>query len=194
MDLQNNYYILRHGQTIYQRDMKEWAYPKKDSSKVKLTEKGKKQVEKSVLSLKGKGVDLIYSSDFYRTKQTANIAARVLGVKEIKFTKELRDVNIGVYHGRKKEEYYRDFPKFSKECFWKVPFKGESSFQCQKRMLKFLKRIDAKHKNKTILIVSHGDPLWLLEGAVKELSIDKLFMMKKSNYIKVGELRRLYGK
>ncbi|MEK9134746.1 MAG: hypothetical protein AAB451_00345 [Patescibacteria group bacterium] len=38
-----------------------------------------------------------------------------------------------------------------------------------------------KSKNKNILIIGHGDPLWLLEGAVRRLS----------PYIKVGELRKL---
>jgi isoleucyl-tRNA synthetase len=54
-----------------------------------------------------------------------------------------------------------------------------------------LKNIDKKYKGKTILIVSHGEPLWLLEGAVKNWSITKLLKERQNNFIKTGELRRL---
>jgi isoleucyl-tRNA synthetase len=60
-------------------------------------------------------------------------------------------------------------------------------------MLNFLREIDKKYKNKKILIVSHGDPLWLFWGALKGLTnqefLDEMFV--KKNYIKAGELRKL---
>ncbi|MBI2626429.1 MAG: class I tRNA ligase family protein, partial [Candidatus Nealsonbacteria bacterium] len=52
--------------------------------------------------------------------------------------------------------------------------------------------IDQKRKNKNILIISHCDPLWLLEGAAKGLSDKELLKIKLAKKdIKTGEWRRL---
>jgi broad specificity phosphatase PhoE len=190
MKLNNKYYLLRHGQTIHQLKKPDFIYPRPDSSKIRLTKKGKEQIKKSVSRLKGTKVDFIYSSDFYRTKQTAEIAASILGAKLL-FDKRLRDLNLGIYHGKRKEEFYRDFPKNSKKRFAKVPPEGESWALCQKRMLDFFKEINKKHKGKTILIVSHGDPLWLLEGGVKGFSQAEILKYKEKNYMDFGELKKL---
>ena len=62
-------------------------------------------------------------------------------------------------------------------------------------MKDFIRSVDKKHTNKNILIVSHGDPLWLLEKAVvnglnnQEL-LSEISLNKK--YIQPGEVRKLY--
>jgi broad specificity phosphatase PhoE len=189
MKLRNKYYLLRHGQTIYQTKKKDLIYPPPELDHIPLTKIGKKQIEEVAKKLKKEKIDFIYSSDMLRTRQTAEIVAKNLGIKKINFSERLRDINMGVYHGRKKEEYYFHFPRFSKKRFLKAPKNGESWTKAQKRMLDFLKEIDKKHKGKKFLIISHGDPLWLLEGGVKKWSQDRLLSEKKLNYIKVGQLR-----
>jgi len=190
MKLRNKYFILRHGQTIYQTKKKNYIYPWSDKPPVKLTQKGESQIKKVAKKLKTLKVDLIFSSDFFRTRQTAKIVVEGLN-KRIHFDKRLRDVNLGIYRGRTKDEFYHDFPKYFKKRFYQKPKQGENWLVCQKRMLNFLKDIDKRHKGKTILIISHGDPLWLLEGALKSRSLLKLLKEKKTNFIKVGELRKL---
>jgi len=192
MKLKNKYFVLRHGQTIYQTKKREIIYPPlPENSDVHLTKIGKDQVKKIAQTIKKEGIDLIFSSDFFRTKETAEIVAKALG-KKIIFDKRLRDVNLGVYQGKAKSLYYKDFPRGSSKMFFQKPKGGESWLDCQKRMINFLKEIDKKYQGKKILIVSHGDPLWLLEGAVKKWSIKKLLGMKKSHQtLKNGELRKL---
>lgn len=189
--LQNTYFILRHGRTIYQTKKKNYIYPLPDNFTVSLTKGGKEEIKKSVQKLKKERIDFIYSSDFFRTRQTARIAAKELGIKKIIFDKRLRDVNLGIWHGRLKNEFYLNFPRNSINRFYKRPKSGESWFDVQKRMLKFLKETDKKHKEKNILIVSHGDPLWLLEGTIKNWSPRKFIKTSKPNFIKPGELRKL---
>jgi len=76
--------------------------------------------------------------------------------------------------------------------FSHAPARGENWLDCRQRMVGFLKEIDKKFKGKNILIVSHGDPLWLLEGAIKNLSLEELLKIKKETGIpKTGELRAL---
>ena len=190
MKFKNKYYILRHGQTIYQTKKRKTVYPKNDNPKVHLTEKGRRQVRASANKLKSVGIELIYSSDFYRARQTAKIVAKELGFKKINFDQRLRDVNLGIYHGGKKEVFYRDFPSGISR-FSKRPKNGENWSDVQKRVIAFMRELEKKYKGKVILIVSHGDPLWLLERKVKKLPSFDFIRATKLNYIQPGELRRL---
>ena len=79
MKLKNRYFLLRHGQTIYQVKKRKMIYPWPEINPIKLTKKGEKQIKKVAKILKNKKIDLIYSSDIYRTKQTARIVAKELG-------------------------------------------------------------------------------------------------------------------
>ncbi|MCP6719255.1 MAG: class I tRNA ligase family protein, partial [Patescibacteria group bacterium] len=186
----NKYFILRHGQTIYNTKFKKIIYPPAEKTSISLTEKGKEQIRAQVSKLKRAKIDLIFSSDYFRTKETAGIIAKELGIK-VKTDKRLRDVDLGMYHGKEKEELYKDVLDI-KERFYKGPKKGESWLTCKKRILSSIKSIDEKHKDNNILIVSHGDPLWLLEGAMKGLSKEELVRQKlQGKTIKVGELRKI---
>lgn len=185
----NQYFILRHGQTIYQVRKKKQTYHWPDKPPVRLTKKGERQIKEAAKILKRKKIDFIYSSDIFRTRQTAKIVSKKIGLK-VSFDKKLRDINLGIYHGRLKKEFYHDFSD-RKKRFNEKPRKGESWNDVRKRLLILLKEIDKKHKNKNILIISHGDPLWLLEGIIKGLSNEKLLReASKGNYIKVGEFRK----
>jgi broad specificity phosphatase PhoE len=192
IELKNRYFILRHGENNYQVEKKEFIYSAIDTPAVKLTEKGKKEIEKAAQKLKKDNISLIYSSDFFRTRQSAQIAAKELVIKKINFDKRLRDINLGIYRGKTKKEFY-EFAGQKNRKFSTKPPGGESWDDVKKRVKDFIKDTDKKSKNKNILIVSHGDPLWLLEGAVKGLSVkqylSQVFINK--DYIKVGELRKI---
>jgi len=186
----NKYFIFRHGETIYQTEKKGVIYNWPDDPSVKLTENGERDIKNLTKKLKDEKIDLIYSSDIYRAYHTAEIIAKELNLKIITDCR-LRDINLGIYHGKTKKEFYRDFPDMMKR-FYDAPKKGESWLDCKKRIIKFIKDIEKKHKRKRILIVSHGDPLWLLEGITngftnKEL-IDEIL---KDNFIKTGQLRKI---
>lgn len=191
MKLNNKYFILRHGQTIYQTRKSDMIYPDIMHDNVSLTLKGRKEVERSVKKIKKEKIDLIYSSDFKRTKQTAQIAAKNLNIKEINFDERLREINLGVYYNKTRQEFYIEFPKFSDKLLRKKPEKGESWVDCKKRLKSFLKDIDGKYKNKKILIVSHGDPLWLLQGIVQKININDLILNKRKIFPKTGEIKKL---
>jgi len=197
--MRNQYFLLRHGQVIY-RNHKEtiiypspkWLYPSlKEQGKIRLTAAAEKKFKKLAKKIKKEKIDLIYSSDILRTRQTAGIIAKELGLK-INFDKRLRDVAHGVYQGKTKKEFYHVFPDPRKRFIAK-PKGGESWNDVKKRVVSFIKDIEKKHKNKKILIVSHGDVLWLLEGIIKQMTrqelLDETFI--KKNFIKPGEFRKL---
>ena len=188
--MRNKYFILRHGQTIHQTKKKGIIYGwPDDNPPCGLTKYGRCQIKKIAKSLKKKKINLIFSSDTLRTRQTAGIIAKQLNLK-INHDKRLRDINCGIYQGKsvlRAWTYYKN-PKLK---FKKAPPKGESWLDCQNRMIDFLKEIDNKYRGKNILIVSHGDPLWLLEGWIRQWSQDQLLEQKLiRRTIKVGELRK----
>jgi len=186
--MRNNYFILRHGQTVYQAEEKGITYPWPEPSPILLTEEGKKGVEKSAKELKKKKIDVIYSSDIPRVRQTAGIVSEEIG-KEIIFEPKLRDIDHGIFKGRPQEEYQLFFSE-PKEKLYKRPPQGESWNDVKERMLGFLKEIDQKYKNKKILIVSHKGPLWFLEVALKELSDEKVLELKEKG-LQPGQFREL---
>ena len=186
----NRYFLLRHGQTSQQAKRKKFIYNWPDKAPVKLTKKGVNQIKKAAKKLAKEKIDLIYSSDIYRTRQTAGIVTKELGLK-VNLDKRLRDINLGVYHGKPKEMFFRDFP-LNIERFTKRPKKGENWNDVKKRLSQFLKEIEKKYKNKRILIVSHGDPIFLLRGMTRGLSNDQILKNLKENlYIEPGEFRKI---
>lgn len=183
-ELRNSYFILRHCD-VKRKVISCWP----EKNPISLTLKGKKDAKKIGRLLKNKSIDLIFSSDLLRTKQTAEIVAKELGLK-VNFDKRIRELNLGIYNNRKPEEFLRDFPE-PLQRFKNAPKNGENWLNCQKRMKDFVKDIEKKYQAKKILVVSHGDPLWLLEGAFRGWAKKELLIERSVNYIKKCELRNL---
>ena len=188
--MQNTYFLLRHGQTTHQLKKEKIIYPWPENEPILLTEKGREEIEIVGENLKKEKIDLIFSSDIPRTRETSEIIAKKLKLDVI-FDKRLREINVGVFRGRKTEEYYNYFLS-PEEMLWKIPPRGENLSSLQRRLFDFFEEIDKKYKDKKILIISHGDPLWLLEGKVKGLSEGELLRQKSQDkIIKMAEVRKL---
>jgi isoleucyl-tRNA synthetase len=154
----NTFYFTRHGQA--ENNVQEINSSWPETKQYHLTEDGKKQVEVEADKLKKSGgVDLIFSSDITRDKETAELISKELGVDVI-FDPRIREVNVGDYNGKPYSEYNSAFP-FDQR--WdQAPTGGETNHEVQKRMEAFVTEINQKYQNKKILVVSHGDPLLLL--------------------------------
>lgn len=177
--MKNKYILLRHGETIYQTEKKTLLYPWPDFV-TGLTKRGKEQVETAAKKLKSKEVDLVYSSDFLRVKQTAEIIAKELGLR-VKIDKRLRDINFGIYSGGPVKKYYCFFSNM-RQKFFKRPQKGENWRDVKKRIVSFVKSVEKKNKSKRILVVSHGDPLWIFCGILKRLGEKKLLEYRYEDF------------
>ena len=167
-----------------------------------LTKKGEKQIKEVAKELKKKKIDLIFSSDILRTKQTAKIIGKELGIKP-KFDKRLREVNVGIFNGKPIDEIGRFWDRerklppleYYKKRFQVAPPKGENYTDIEKRMYGFIKEIDKKYQGKNILIISHQRPLTLLEKAIYNYDFKKFVkVITEKKEIKTGELRKLLVK
>lgn len=182
----NNYYFFRHGHSQRQVINLASCWPEKKA--LPLTKKGEKQVLKSAKKLKDKKIDLIFSSDLLRTKQTAEIISKETGAKII-FDKKLREADVGIFNGRHPKLFWDYILKKQNPYTAKAP-KGESLANIQKRVYDFLKKIDKKYDNKNIVIVSHELPLTVLRKTLDGCSIEKIIEWRRKNtkkLIKTGQ-------
>ncbi|MDO8493353.1 MAG: class I tRNA ligase family protein [bacterium] len=157
----NRYHIMRHGQTVANIEgTVTW-----DLNGHGLTDEGRANVQLSAESLKGQNFDLIIASDFIRARDTAEIVADTIGYDKDKivYDERIRELNFGVYNNETIEKYHSHF-KNQLERFHVQPEGGESLSDVKHRVGSFLYSLEEKYKNKNILIVSHGDPVWLMQA------------------------------
>ena len=187
----NEFYILRHGySTKNGRPGKPATISSRlEHDKYPLTAEGKEQVRNTTKKLKKLGgVDMVISSPFLRTKETAQIVADELGVK-VHLENEIREYDHGsVCEG--KTEHTCLVAHANQEWETKTP-DGESWADLRKRMSKFLRELDSKHEGKRILIVSHGDPIFLLETFTLGLTKDEAPNHREKLYPQEAELKKL---
>ncbi len=168
----NAFYFVRHGEATSNIDG--ICGPPRDTKKYtsRLTKKGIRQVEQLAASLKNKKIDLIVSSPLHRTKQTASILGKATGAKVI-CREGLRDIDPGIFQGKSIETsnaYFKD----ELEKFVKPSPEGESRNDAKRRMWNVFLSLNREYQNKRIIIVGHGDPLWMLKGVLEGLSNEKM--------------------
>lgn len=190
----NQYFIMRHGEALSNlKNTISYAV----NSRLGLTLRGRIQTEKSARRLKKTKIDLIFSSDVLRTKETAEIVAGVLGLKKINFDKRLREINTGVFEGRRPQEYHAYFSS-PLEKFTKKPPGGENLTELRKRVMSFLFDLERRYSGKTILIISHEYPLWMLYAGALGLSNEESLALRKGkrkkDFIGYAEPKRLVYK
>ncbi|MBU5269788.1 histidine phosphatase family protein [Clostridium cochlearium] len=173
MEMGTILYITRHGQTIWntQRKMQGW----KDSP---LTQLGLKQAKRLGKRLEDDNIDIIYSSPLGRALKTAKI---IRGQRDISILcdERLKEIKLGKWEGI---EHYVIDSDYKEEIynFWNNPklyksVEGETFLQLRNRVKDFLDEIIKKHKNKTILIVTHAITLKAIMNYIEDLTIDNFW-------------------
>ncbi len=157
----NKYFVMRHGGS--EANKKE-VVSYKNQATDNLTEEGEAQVEESAKSLKNKNIDYIVHSNFTRTKETAEILRKVLGLSEEKLIEEARlcELNPGEFDGKNWNEYHQHVLDTGSGWFERKIAGGESLEDVKMRTARVLYDLENKYKNKNIVLVTHGAPAWLL--------------------------------
>ncbi|MCK6462624.1 MAG: class I tRNA ligase family protein [Candidatus Pacebacteria bacterium] len=195
----NRYFVMRHGEGEHNIG-NVINFSLKSSQKYPLTETGKKQVLESIKKIKIGRIDLIFYSDFLRTKETAFLVAEKFGLKDENMIvdKRLRELDAVFFDGKNSSDYENYFSNKIEE-FSKASPDGENLNDLKSRVGDFLYEIDKKFKDKNILIVSHAGPIWMMfsvSGGLNEKeSINLKDMARKNNgnneVIKTGEIKEL---
>jgi len=146
--------LIRHGQT-------EWNLLKKYQGQIDipLTDVGRGQAQRAGEYLVGnETIEALYCSDLSRTKETAEIVGRNIGLSPT-CDPRLREIAFGAWEGLTFTQVYEKYPKefddWHNNTFkTKVPG-GETFDQVINRAMEAIKEILAKHKG-TVAIVTHG--------------------------------------
>ena len=152
----------------------------------RLSKTGRDQVIKSAKLLKNLKVSAVYSSPLLRARQTASIIGKWLNLKP-RISSQLTEVKI-IYQGmpldlfKKNIQFHLYEPQNIK--------KGQESIaEISSRMLKFVKFIKKRHPGKTVLAVSHGDPIAITKAVINNKKFT--WEYKKRNYLSTGKFLTL---
>ncbi len=192
MKLNNTYYILRHGEAL--SNVKSIVSCQPEKFKNSLTKKGVGKIKNVAKELKNKNINLIFTSPLQRTKETANIVGKTLGILP-RPDKRLREIEFGTFNGKTVKEFVGYFNNNKERLKRRIP-RGENYEDVLKRIFNFFKEINKKYKNKNILIVSHQAPLLLLLGKINGnsmlQSVDGIINANGEKKITKGQLIKIY--
>lgn len=152
----NKYFMMRHGES---ENLVKGVHDMTGDPTNHLTEKGKKEVEKQLPHLGN--IDLIISSPFLRTRETAEIVAAGLNLPREALVIDDRIHEVGP---------------------------AENGKELRGRMGEFLFDIEKKYRGKNILIISHGMPMWVLERVSQVRASDDF---DSGGQLQVAEVREI---
>ncbi len=186
MKLNNTYFLMRHGQSLANIKHLVISDPKNGVNHFGLSVLGKLQVQDSILKNKDLNKDtIIYSSDFKRARETAEIVSKFLKSKKPNLSKALRERHLGVYEKGKDNIYHK---------LWAEDIKGKTLKSCEsvnsvvKRVKAFINYIEKKQKGKSILLVAHGDIISI--GLSVLNNKDAIYHHKLFSILKNAEIKR----
>lgn len=161
----NTFTITRHGESEFNTQNR---LNGKVGVKNGLTEKGKEGSVASVEQLKKSGVDYIYYSPLERTRETALIIARELGLSEDRLIEDVRllEMQFGQFEDKQVDEYHAFFGTGENRLNLR-PDGGENWTDVKQRVGDFLFDVNGRHKNTKILVVAHNGTLQMLQAAAK---------------------------
>lgn len=155
-----------------------------DSHRHGLTPEGAAQVKKTAQTLKGT-VDIIVASDFERTRETAQIVSEITGAP-VTYDPDLREIQTPGWEGQLVVDTRKGLPD-------PLPLNfrhggGENYYEIRERMQRAVQRAIRTHAGKRVLLVSHGDPLWILKWSYSGVPESKY---QETPYPKKGEVEHL---
>jgi broad specificity phosphatase PhoE len=157
-------YLIRHGETEFNRlGIFRGRY------EVELNERGRKQAEEIAGALAAEGIGALYAGPLARTRETAEIIGRRLGL-ECTVDEGFNNILLGKWQGVPKETIKRDYPEAWKQ--WQtapenlvVPG-GESVEDVKRRACARIEGILADPASKPVIaIVTHRSVMKVLAAA-----------------------------
>jgi probable phosphoglycerate mutase len=166
--------LLRHGETPLSVD-KRFA----GIGEIPLTETGVMQAKAAAKALAGRSIDAIVSSPLARTRQTAQEVADVLGVP-VRTDDGFRETDFGDWEGYSFAEVRERWP--AELDAWLAdssvaPPHGESFTDTARRVRTARDKLLVRHRQRTVLVVSHVTPIKMLVRAALEAPPSSLYRM-----------------
>lgn len=167
--LKNAYYGFRHGESMANVEGIIVSDPATGTAKYGLSDLGRRQVDESALLLRERIADpVIVASDFRRTVETAEIVRASFGVETVRLDPRLRERYFGQWDGACYTHYSDTWNKDAVDPDQMV--EGvESANAVRRRMVEAVLALETEFEGRGIILVSHGDPLRLMQTAFEGL-------------------------
>jgi glucosyl-3-phosphoglycerate phosphatase len=186
--LKNRYFVIRHGESEANVKGIIISDPSAGTKKYGLSENGKKQVENSIMRTDFLNEEtIIYTSDFKRAVETAEIIEKKLGIEGMKKTFLLRERFFGEFDSLSNSNYEKIWEKDFENADhteWNV----ESVNSVLDRTTECVRNIEEKYSAKNVILVSHGDALQILQTAFHHVEASDHRNLK---HLETAELREL---
>ncbi len=164
-------FMIRHGEVANALDR---CY--NGHNDVDLSSEGLRQMKLIADRLNEKPIKAVYSSDLQRASKGARMIAGRHSLAPI-VLKELRELNYGIWEGRRLDEIKRLYPddvidRYNNIEHYRIQG-GETLLEMRERVLSAVNNIINQHKGDAVVIVSHGGVnrvvlLWSLNMALKD--------------------------
>ena len=164
--LSNRYFAMRHGHSIANQQGIIVSHPDNGCDRFGLSELGREQVKQSLQNFGLLDVNtIIVSSDFCRARESAEIVnVQLSGDGSINLDSRLRERNFGELELTPDSGYMDVWQQDAKDPDSQL--RGvESVNQVMSRVTSVVAEYEARYTGATILLVSHGDALQILQTA-----------------------------
>lgn len=186
----NKYIFVRHGEAESNTQHMVINWP--EQKPFHLTLKGRKQIKAAAKEMKKDKIDVVFTSDLTRTKESAEIIKEQLSLGKILFDPRIREFNFGDFNGRPYEAY-KGYYSSRNEKFLKRAPNGENFSDLRARLFSFVQDLEKKYTGKTILIVTHESCVWMLQHIMQGwTSVEAVAAKDKrgEDYVKNGQVER----
>jgi broad specificity phosphatase PhoE len=158
-------YLVRHGETEMNR-----RGLLQGQGGFGLTEQGAEDARGAARALRGRGVQLVLSSDLRRARETAAIVREAVHAP-VRISRALREIDFGRVSGLPEREVKRRCPLYRVDASFVFPG-GESYAGLQRRIVRWFRRLAARPPARTLAVVSHGGTLRCLLAWLAGLPLD----------------------
>ncbi len=152
----NRFLFLRHGEAAHSVE----GRINSQLPGTSLTARGKEAITSLTTDLQEQGITKIVSSPYARTKETAEIIGQALGLA-VDSDDRLVEMDFAAFHNQPVQAWRASVPKTADRWERGAPG-GETWRQVRRRMLEAIGELNSRYAGETILVVSHGDPLYVL--------------------------------
>lgn len=179
-------YLFRHGETNLNVDGT--VMGQLLNLNTEFTGKGYEQINHISNELKNNKIEIIYTSDFKRTLETAKLADANNNLPII-ITKEVRGLNMGKYQGMPFANFIT-LPEVRQSFYdYNIPFEnGESINDLNNRIINFIRKVCNNTKHKKIAIITHSAVISNLKAFVSNeafVSVNMCSFIYKNNNLEV---------
>jgi broad specificity phosphatase PhoE len=162
--------LARHGETDWNRDGR-WQ----GHTDCPLNDVGLAQARALAAHLAGMRIDMLYSSDLSRARQTAEAAERAIGLPAV-VDSDLREVDVGEWAGCTREQARERDPAWYRE--WADGAVagyggGETYLDLHRRSVRAFHRVLAAADGRTAVIFCHGGNIRAIVSEVVGLGADQ---------------------